>query len=101
MTYAIIPVDRWLIIENPMCILSISLPAIFSLVRRCILYGPLSLFSSRTYNTLAGSTVGHSKMSRGRDMESMISINERRENYLGPQGYDSYDNIEMGLRTTV
>jgi len=95
MTDAIIPIDRWLTIGNPICILSISLPAIFMLVRRCVQYGPVSLFSSKTYNTLPGSTVSHSKKSRGRDTESMTSIQERRQKYIGAQGYDSHDSIEM------
>lgn len=50
-----IPVGRWLVIETPMCIVSVCLPAIFTLFRRAIQNGPSSLLNSKSYVSVGSS----------------------------------------------
>ncbi|TAQ90858.1 hypothetical protein B7494_g786 [Chlorociboria aeruginascens] len=54
-TYSMVPMGRWLIIETPMCIISVCLPAIFTLAKRGVQHGPASLLSTRNYGAISAS----------------------------------------------
>jgi hypothetical protein len=84
-----------------MCILSVCLPAIFSLFRRGIRHGPASLLRSKDYDSIPSTTGGNSKTSQVRGTESMTNIHKDRQNSLRSNDYESNDNYEMAPRTAV
>ncbi|KAF4629254.1 hypothetical protein G7Y89_g8897 [Cudoniella acicularis] len=89
-TYSMIRIGRWLIMENPLCIFSICLPAMFSLVRRAIEYGPASLLVSKSYAFMSNSGSGYSKTSAVRPTKSMKNINNSGEQSFSNENNESH-----------
>ncbi|RAL67379.1 hypothetical protein DID88_008135 [Monilinia fructigena] len=99
LTYNMVPLGRWLVIETPMCIVSVCLPAVFTLIKRLTQNGPSSLFTSKSYDSQNPSvTNAQYKGSVTKDTESMTRIHERDlENSVneysisdGNEGHDYY-----------
>ncbi|KAF7864459.1 hypothetical protein EAF04_006593 [Stromatinia cepivora] len=78
LTYNMVPLGRWLVIETPMCIVIVCLPAIFSLIRRLMKNGPSSLFTSKSYDSQNTSVTSrqYKKCTTG-DTQSMTRIHGR------------------------
>lgn len=91
----------WLTVEGPIGLLTISLPSIFSLVRRGIIHGPYALFSSKDFTHSDNSQTISNNLSRGDKGFKQLTTSSAEQGQELPYAYDPHVEYHaLALRVT-
>ncbi|CAD6441948.1 e147b13e-ce82-4cc9-8935-6b00fdbc5a0d [Sclerotinia trifoliorum] len=101
LTYNIVVLGVWLTIEGPIGLITISLPSIFSLVRRGMAHGPLSLFSTKDLSNSNNSESVNKNSLRGERGFKQLNTSATEHGQELPYSYDpDVEYQALALRAT-